>query len=105
MSIYDTEFDTDRNVQTNISRLRAQAQHVLSHTFGQLIHTSSQLYTNEVPIIRSHKFQDPAHDKIQETIELIYLHAEDACDILNLYPRLPAYEARKIVLTTREFIS
>ena len=43
-------------------------------------------------------FQDPVHDRTQDILELI-LHAEDACDILNLYSGPPAHEARKSVLT------
>ena len=75
MSIYGTEFSTDQNIQAYIRRTRAHAQRVLHRTFRQLIDTSRRRYRNQTPTVRPHKFQDPAHDKLHDIIELIYLLA------------------------------
>ena len=99
MSIYDTEFSTDHTRQAYIGRTRAHdAQQVLHRFFGELIDISRQRYRDQTPIVHPHKFQDPTHDTTQDTIELIYLHAEDACDILNLFPRPPEGISRMTVV-------
>ena len=54
-------------------------------------------YNANTPVVRPHQFKVSLHDTQQEIIEQLYLFAEDACDILNLYTRPPENDTRIII--------
>ena len=99
MSTYATDFYIEHAQQRRIRTLSRQSQAVLRQTFLDLINASRRFYNADTPVVRPHQFQVPLHDTHQEIIELLYLLAEDACDNLNLYPKPPESDARRIVFT------
>ena len=80
------------------------SNYILQRTFSKLIDASTLFYDANIPILRPHQFQVSLHDTHQEIIERLYLFAEDACDILNLYPRPPENDARRIVFSLSHVI-
>ena len=89
------ESDQDRRIRTNSCKFKG----ILRKTLSYLINASKDYYNAETPVTRPHQFQVPLNDTHQEIIELLYVFAEDACDILNLYLRPPANDARRIILS------
>ena len=76
-----SDSDQDRRIRGESKKSKAILRRTLSH----LINASKDYHNAGLPITRPHQFQVPLHDTHQEIIEMLYLFAEDACDIFNLY--------------------
>ena len=99
ITIYATDSSTNPDQQ---HRNREEADHsefILRETFHRIIEASTRYHNANTPVVRPHQFQEPLHDTQQEIMEQLYLATEDACDILNLYPRPPENDARKIIFS------
>ena len=99
MTIYATDSQTNPDQQRRNREAAGHSEFILRETFRRIINASTRYHNANIPVVRPHQFQEPLHDTQQEIMEQLYLAAEDVCDILNLYPRPPENDARRIILT------